>query len=204
MYISQNYYSVFSQLQPIITLYDEIEKNTRSIKLALSMDCPQGCGECCTTSSFNIEASLLEMLPLCVHLYETNSYQTWINNTHPGVCPFFNTHHSDAGCCSVYTFRPLVCRLFGFSFMKNKYGAIAPVACSTLQKQFNAQKDTNAIAPQALPLMSAFTLQAIMIDPAIGTNRYPIDEAFLKTMHYVIYKMELYQQSTKADMDKTA
>lgn len=204
MYFGQNYYSIFPQLHPILTLYNEIEHNTRLVKTAFSMECPRGCCICCAASSVNIEASVLEMLPVCIHLYETNTYRFWMNKTQTGKFPFYNANSNEAGCCSVYFYRPLVCRLFGFSFMKNKYGAIVPVACSTLKKQFNAQKETNAVSPEALPLMSTFSLQAMMIDPTIGTNRYPIDESFIKTMHYVIYKLELYQQCTLTNTDKTA
>ncbi|MGB4268983.1 MAG: YkgJ family cysteine cluster protein [Spirochaetota bacterium] len=206
MYIGQNYYSLFPQLQKIIQLYKEIEKITSSVKYLFSVNCPYGCGQCCNTGSHNIEASIIEMLPLCVYLYENNSYQFWINKACNNLCPFYEaeTLYNNTGRCAVYEYRPLVCRLFGFSFMKNKYGAIVPVTCPTLQKQFTAQKNTTAVTPEMLPLMSTFSLQSIMIDPAIGTNRYPIDEAFRKAMNYVIYKMELYHQSTMTDMDRTA
>lgn len=203
MYISKNYYSLFPQLQKIIQLYEEVEKITNNIKYLFSVNCPHGCGQCCKTASHNIEASIIEMLPLCVYLYEHTNYQLWLDKALDNLCPFYKdeTLYNDAGCCAVYEYRPLVCRLFGFSFMKNKYGAIVPVACSTLQNQYTAKKEIAAIHFSNLPHMSSLSMQSMMIDPCRG-ERYPINEAFVKAMEYVILKIHLMHY--QSDYNKTA
>lgn len=191
MYISQNYYLVFPQLQHVVSLYYEFEQLVHSIKTTYSVQCPYGCGQCCNTSSSNIESTVLEMLPLCVHLYETGTYSKWLDNVSEH-CIFYDSRDTvKPGCCMVYEFRPLVCRLFGYSFIKNKYGAIVPVACSILKKQYNTKKELFAVSSDTLPLINAFSLKIMTIDPALGLERYPINEAFIKAMEYVMLKMEL-------------
>jgi Fe-S-cluster containining protein len=203
MYISQNYYSLFPQLQKIIQLYEEIETITSNVKSLFSVSCPIGCGQCCNTACYNVEVSIVEMLPLCVYLYENNSYQFWLDKAFNNLCPFYDSKilYNNVGSCAVYEYRPLVCRLFGFSFMKNKYGAIVPVACTTLQKQYTQKKEMVAINPCDLPQMSSISMQLMMIDP-FKSERFPINEAFIKAIEYVILKIQLMQN--QFDCDKTA
>ncbi|MEW6526515.1 MAG: YkgJ family cysteine cluster protein [Spirochaetota bacterium] len=203
MYISQNYYSLFPQLQKIIQLYEEIETIISNVKSLFSVSCPNGCGQCCNTACYNIEASIIEMLPLCVYLYENNSYQFWLDKAFSNLCPFYDseTLYNNVGNCAVYEYRPLVCRLFGFSFMKNKYGAIVPVACTTLQKQYTQKKEMVGIHTSEFPQMSSLSMQSMMINPVNG-ERFPINEAFIKSMEYVILKMRLIHN--QLDCNKTA
>ncbi len=190
MYISQNYYSLFPQLQKIVRLYQEVEEITSNVKNLFSAKCPEGCGQCCNTACNNIEASIVEMLPLCIHLYEQNTYLMWLDKTNQNLCPFYETERTNhrIGCCAVYEYRPLVCRLFGFTFMTHKFGAIVPVACTTLQKQYSAKKEIIAMYSSNLPHISSISMQSMMIDSVRG-NRYPINEAFQKAIEYVVLKM---------------
>ncbi|MCX8123565.1 MAG: YkgJ family cysteine cluster protein [Spirochaetes bacterium] len=192
MDIKENYYELFPQLNDIVILYQEVEAIINNIKSSFSIFCPHGCGTCCDTSIENIEASIVEMLPLCIHIYEQHNYQLWLDKANEKQCIFYDTSplKKSSGCCMVYTYRPLVCRLFGFSFTKNKYGAIVPVACSILQKQYKDKSNFIAIAKDSLPMMSSFSLQSIMID-TVRSDRYPINEAFVKAMEYVVLKISL-------------
>lgn len=197
MQIKENYYVLFPQLQKVVTLYKEVEEITQNIKTSFSVSCPRGCGQCCNTATDNIEASITEMLPLCVYLYEQNTYQKWLEKSNQQHCIFYDTNNqkNNSGCCLVYEFRPLVCRLFGFSFTKNKYGAIVPVACSVLKIQYNDKSKFIAVNIDSLPMMSSFALQSIMIDPVRG-DRFPINEAFVKAMEYVILKISLIENDS--------
>ena len=199
MHISQNYYFVFPQLQHIVKLYQELEQITSNVSNLFAVKCPDGCGECCNTSCSNIEATITEMLPLCVYLYEKNTYQMWLDKAGQERCLFYETAlNHKKGCCAVYEYRPLVCRLFGYSFTKNKYGAIVPVACPTLKKQYTAKKEIIPTHSDALPQMSSISMQSMMIDPTRG-ERYSINEAFVKAMEYVMLKMRIVHNNSGFD-----
>ncbi len=203
MQINENYYELFPQLQKIVTQYKEVDEITQNIKTSFSVSCPSGCGQCCNTTTDNIEASITEMLPLCVYLYEQNAYQKWLQKANHQRCVFYatNNHKNNSGCCLVYAYRPLVCRLFGFSFTKNKNGAIVPVACSILKKQYNDKSKFFVVNTDSLPMISSFSLQSLMIDP-VRSDRFPINEAFVKAMEYVIFKIGLTEYDS--DYNKIA
>lgn len=204
MYISQNYYFVFRQLHQIVQLYQELDQITCDVSNLFSVKCPDGCGECCNTASKNIEVTITQMLPLCVYLFQENTYQLWLDKAPKDNCLFYETksNHNN-GCCALYEYRPLVCRLFGYSFIKNKYGAIVPVACSTLKKQYNAKNELTAINTDCFPLINAFSLQLMTIDPLLSSKRYAINDAFAEAMEYVILTIEFASCDTSCK-DKIA
>lgn len=205
MYIGENYYNHFPQLQKIIQLYQDIDEVITMIKTWFAVACPPGCGVCCDTHSDKIEASITEMLPLCVYLYENKTYQSWLDRANQERCIFYSqaSLQGRTGCCMVYDYRPLVCRLFGFTFMKDKYGGVMPVACSVLKRTFNEKIPSNKVPIKAYPELRSFSLQSMMLDP-FGGKRYPINEAFINAMEYVILKIDLLQRdsTTQHDNDK--
>lgn len=196
MNFKNDYYDIFPQLSQLESIYKKIDEAINRVKEIYNIRCPKGCGTCCESALSNIEASIVEMLPLCIYSYEKNIYSDVLLQIHHNRCPFFNNNASqNEGCCSAYPYRPLICRLFGFSFMKNKYGTLVPVTCSTLRKEYENKIEITTRHSQLLPLMHAYSLQSITIDLAIGTPRYPMNIAFEKAMDYVLLKFEAYYKS---------
>jgi len=85
-----------------------------------------------------VEASPSEMLPLAAELYRRGEAEVWLEKLENAedVCVFFaKDPNSDwKGRCSVYPWRPSLCRLFGFSSRKNKNGRPELVKCSRMEK----------------------------------------------------------------------
>lgn len=199
MHIGENYYELFPQLRKIVQLYQDVDEVIHMIKTWFAVDCPSGCGACCDTHVEKIEASITEMLPLCIHLYENKTYQGWLDRAHQESCVFYSKSSLPVrtGCCMVYEYRPLVCRLFGFTFMKDKYGGVMPVACSILKKKINERIRINKMFVKAYPEMRCFSIQSMMLD-TFGGRRYPVNRAFINAMEYVMLKVDLLQQTSKA------
>ncbi len=197
MHISESYDELFPQLRKINQLYQEVDEVIDMIKAWFSVDCPPGCGACCDTHPEKIEASITEMLPLCIHLYENSAYQELLDQADRERCLFYSTSlpQGRAGCCSVYEYRPLVCRLFGFTFMRDKYGGMMPVACSILKGQFSKKAPAHAVPVRVYPELRSFSLHAMMLDP-FGGKRYPINQAFARAMEYVVLKADLLRKTS--------
>ena len=80
------------------------------------------------------------MLPLALKLWSTREGDRWLEKLNmPGStnrCVFFypqkkNPHR---GRCQAYELRPLICRLFGFSFTKNKQGDTVYGGCKVINR----------------------------------------------------------------------
>jgi hypothetical protein len=92
------------------------------------------------------------------------------------------------GRCSAYHYRPLICRLFGYSVKQNKYGQAELVTCSTMKSL--CAKECARIPEQlraGLPVlyMQDFALEAYHIDPIWGKEQIPINKAIQQAIEKV-------------------
>jgi Fe-S-cluster containining protein len=84
----------------------------------------------------------MEMLPLARELFQRReAYQVLerlISNGSAGMCIFFVPGSSESidGHCFYYSYRPTVCRLFGFAAWKNKRGIQEAAFCKR-QKEWS-------------------------------------------------------------------
>lgn len=88
--------------------------------------CPPGCGSCC-------ERFMPDILPL-----EADYAALWILRNRPELatveprneapCPYYDLANPGARC-RIYGGRPLICRLFGYSAMADKEGALEYSLC---------------------------------------------------------------------------
>lgn len=92
----------------------------------VSFGCPSGCGACC-------ERFVPDILPA-----EADYAALWILSKRPDLakadlrdkapCPFYAADKPEAHC-RIYGGRPLICRLFGYSAVGTKEGALAYSLC---------------------------------------------------------------------------
>lgn len=88
--------------------------------------CPPGCGSCC-------ERFMPDILPI-----EADYAALWILRKRPELasveprsdapCPYYDRERPEAHC-RIYGGRPLICRLFGYSAMADKEGALEYSLC---------------------------------------------------------------------------
>ena len=171
--------------------YGELDAEIRAFAGTVSLVCPAGCGRCCHTPSEKIEASVLEMLPLAAYLAETGRAEVLLSQdellTRDAPCIFYDPqgHPSMKGCCTVYAFRPLFCRLFGFSALADKRGKPRGVICAFLKTQhprlsarINAAISKGAPAPD----MAAWERRVSLMDPNLGMRKFPINIALKQVL----------------------
>jgi Fe-S-cluster containining protein len=118
----------------VVELYAVIDRHTSALQAATGLHCPPGCGRCC--SSEEVEATVVEMLPLAVEVFRLGEAERWLELIDRGnsseACVLYQADVlvSGNGRCSFYAWRPIVCRLFGFAAVKNKHGKPELVACA--------------------------------------------------------------------------
>lgn len=177
-------------------LFHRVEKDVATFQTATGLHCATGCGLCCFKP--DIYATRLEFLPLAYELAKKDLANKWLeelSDREDSVCINLSKLISaNGGFCHNYKHRGLICRLFGFSAMKVK-GKPTLVTCKTIK---TGSPESHTMAIQHLkenkpaPLVSSYYTQLKSIDPDLGSELLPINEAIkgaIKTvLSYYAYR----------------
>lgn len=167
----------------VLSIYTEIDNQIIVFQDATALQCPSGCGKCC--SNPEVEVTALEMLPLAWELLRRGEARLWLERVEMGesdVCVFYQPDRivPENGRCSVYAWRPSLCRLFGFAAIRNKQGEPELAACAR-HKEVTPEivkVAQDAIAQGlSIPVFSDFSMQLANIDPDFGRSLLPINQA---------------------------
>lgn len=172
--------------------YTALDKDLNTFQTKATYSCIAGCSKCCTSP--NIEASILELLPYAFYLYKNNNaeivYDRLLLNNSP-VCNLYQPLQTPVqkGGCSSYTHRALICRLFGFSFTRNKTGESTLLACSTIKNAYPdifESLNNKALEGLTVPLAINYYNQLTDIDYNLSKQQYPINEAMRLAIEMVL------------------
>ena len=182
--------SVFQSMHPadqdnvlrIMELLDQASAKASAFVEASGLNCARGCGKCC--SKPNIETTVLELMPLAIALWDQGiaeeALARLMNAEH--TCIFYKPDPviSGNGRCSVYNYRPGVCRLFGSSTRKDKYNHPTLVTCRVIKENLPkecAQAEEHIKQGLSAPSMSDHAFEVYRIDPHLGKELMPINQA---------------------------
>ena len=168
----------------LLKLYKKLDDDIRRFQKETALCCERGCGRCCENP--NVETTVLELLPLAISLWQNGQAAKWLKKANQagaeGRCIFYapDPQRDGKGRCSVYLWRPLICRLFGFSAKSNKNGMPMLVTCPTIKTQYarEYEKARKMIEGGAfVPKMGDYAFEAAQIDPPLGQEQLPINRA---------------------------
>ena len=166
-------------------LYQELDTEIAGFRDWSGLGCKFGCGKCCLKP--DIEASPLEFIPFAVALHKEGATEEWLSRleTAGTTCVIFDEGQGGAGRCSRYLHRGLICRLFGFSARRNKYGTKELVTCQVIKTEqepafLDAEKKINEEAP--VPLLTAWYGRLRELDPVLGDQLLPVNAAIRKAI----------------------
>ena len=195
----------------LLKLYEEIDKKTARLKEKKKLSCILGCRKCCETPAENIQVSIFEVIPLAAELWKNDSANIILEKIDDQEssknCVLYvrDTMIYKNGGCSFYKLRPLICRLFGFSAIIDKYGKKELSVCKIIRKSRNEliQEIRNKIEDSDdLPVFSEYTQRLMGINPYLGQNRYPINVAIKKAIELIGYKLML-TENLESDTQKS-
>ncbi|MDX1391697.1 MAG: YkgJ family cysteine cluster protein [Rheinheimera sp.] len=175
-------------------VYGEIATTFSAYQHQRGLNCRTGCGECCLQPT--IEATVLEMLPLALHLFDQGKAEQTLTQleelTEPQGCFFYQKLSFDGkqGQCSVYQQRPSICRLFGASGYRDKTGKPALSTCKIIKAdRAIAYQDTLiALESDPPPMMIMAKEQVNELDYELGKQHLPINEALKQALEKVLFK----------------
>lgn len=184
--------SVIRKVKAVEKVFAALDIQLNAMRQQSGLQCIAGCGRCCFKS--DIEASPLEFLPLAFHLFLTkridDAYQELLVRE-SSTCSLFVPvlGSTEKGACSQYSYRGLICRLFGFTAMRDKNGNAKFITCKLI-KETQAERVTTVQAGltegNTIPMMSDYYFRLRSIDPDLGTTLMPINQAMRKAMEVVM------------------
>ncbi len=189
--INRELASLFPGIFGLLEAFQEMDTHIVTFQRATGIQCIESCAKCCELSSPKVEASVLEMIPLAIHWWEMGRADAFLKDfqfaDQNHRCVLFNPSATPQkpGACSAYAFRPLMCRLFGFSAVVDKYGRSVIVLCPVLkQKQPGRLAEIQEKIDQGLkpPLYKNYARKILLIDPQLGFPLYPINEAIHRAL----------------------
>ncbi len=180
----------------VTTLFAEIDRQTQAFQQVTGLHCPSGCGQCCENPQ--VEVTVLDCVPLAIALFQQGEGEIWLARlTEPerDYCLFYQPDPRQAGNgrCSVYAWRPLLCRTFGFATVRNKQGAPELAACvvhKATQPETVKRCQTAIADGLAAPNFADLAMQLAAIDPAIGSQRWPINQAMKLALERVGFQLQ--------------
>jgi uncharacterized protein len=183
--------TLIEKVQAVETVFQKLDEEIASFQQWSTLHCKAGCGKCCFKP--DIEATVLEFLPFAHYLHLQGLTTQWfeqLKNNESSICLILNPTREQGGLCSQYTYRGLICRLFGYSARTNKYARRELVTCQVIKtEQSEAYRNTvAAIATDAqVPVMNNYYMQLHAIDHQLAQDFYPINEAIKRAIETVLH-----------------
>ena len=180
---------ISSMANKVRDLHRDLDHAISDFQDASGLHCLFGCGKCCLKP--DIEATPLEFLPLAESLFREGKAVEWMDtvlNEGP-VCKVFNKEQGGAGKCSRYADRGMICRLFGYSARKNKYGRKEILTCSIIKEEQTGsfQNASDAVnAELNIPMATDYYTRLSGIDPDLGGALLPINQAIHRALEVVV------------------
>jgi Fe-S-cluster containining protein len=180
------------KIAQVESLFVEIDRDLSAFQAKSGLSCTAGCSACCRKP--DIEATVLEFLPLAFFLYKENKadefYELLTQDPVSPVCVLYHPvqNITSKGGCSIYSQRGFICRVFGFSFTRDKNGLPKLATCREIKtKNASAYEAVNEMAATdpSLPMMSNYHARLTEIDPYHSQKLYPINEAIRRSLEIV-------------------
>lgn len=182
---------LLEKIREVELVFDDLDKEINTFQNWSQFKCRSGCGKCCSKN--DIEATILEFLPLAQHLYLHNLAFDWLEKLQTfdsPLCSLYKPTSMDAGSCTDYKYRGLICRLFGFSARNNKYGKKELVTCQNI-KSDNASQWSEVLLELErtglVPVTSNHYMRLHSIDSDLTRRILPINEAIREAIEVILH-----------------
>lgn len=183
---------MLDKIRKVEKIFKQVDKESEKFGKQSGLKCLTNCTLCCTKKG--LEANVLEFLPLANYLVKNNLHEAALEllESEPEHC--INLARSQnpgitAGC-SAYEFRGLICRLFGFSAVRDKNQKLAVYTCAPMKNELpdTFRKATEQInAGMKVPIVADVYYQIYFIDSQMANDYNPINVSIRKAIEKVAY-----------------
>lgn len=186
------------RLEALAYLYKRADAAVNAFVEVSGVSCGFGCGRCC--EGFVPDILPLEASYVAAFLTATNrdrAYALASSGLSPieqpdgrRGCPLYaaNTPYH----CTVYEARPLICRMFAFSGIRNKHGATSFSVCTHGQapgtiRSAQGREELLRVFGAEPPVMADMGSELAGIDPSTAGERRPLDVAVPQALARILF-----------------
>lgn len=177
-------------------VFQTLDTDISTFQTHSGLQCKSGCGQCCHKA--DIEATVLEFLPLAYYMYKQGSAMELYENVSSKsdrLCVMLGPSRA-YGMCLNYRFRGMICRIFGFTGRMNKHGRTEMITCKIIktehEESYNSIMNSAANGISEIPLAQQYYRRLMSVDDELSRTTYPINIAIKKAieevMHYYAYR----------------
>lgn len=181
----------YQKAKAVDRLFARLDSDIQKFYGKTDLRCLMGCGRCCAKP--NIDATILEFLPLAMHYYMEGTAEQKLEELQQGgaVCHSFKVISEEAGSgyCGLYAQRGLICRLFGASVAMKK-GLYHIYTCKQIkdsQPEEFGKTTADVNQKNFAPVVSDYYRQLANIDPDLARQYYPINIAVQKALEFILH-----------------
>lgn len=183
---------MLAKIREVEKVFKQLEKETNKFCKQSALKCFTGCTLCCLKK--DLEANVLEFLPFAYYLVKNNLHEKALEllDKNPDYCINLNgdPEKNTSTGCSAYEYRGLICRLFGYSANKDKFGKLSVYTCSYIK---NKQEKEYLLSNEkinkdlSIPLVTDFYYRIYYIDSQLASDYNPINVSIRKAIEKVAY-----------------
>lgn len=196
------------RVEPVLAHFERLDRGTAAVALATGLACPPGCGRCCTTP--DVLVAEIELVPMAEEILRRGEERAWrerlVARGEDRRCPVYEPSPEDPmqGRCGLYAWRPLVCRLFGFSARRDKRGQAELAACKVhveLTPERVAGARAAIAAGLAVPMLGDEATALRGLDPSAAPELQPIGSTLLRLLEKLALARQLSGEAAAASDD---
>ena len=183
---------MLDKIRQVEQVFTQLDKETERFGKQSNLKCLTNCNLCCQKKG--LEANVLEFLPLANYLVKNNLHEAALDllDTHPEHCINLakNQVPGQTSGCANYEHRGMVCRLFGFSGLKDKNSKLAIYTCSHMKEEYPEEFKTameRINSGMEIPMVTDFYYQIYFIDTHMANDYNPINVSIRKAIEKVAY-----------------
>lgn len=183
---------MLEKVRKVERIFKQLDRETEKFSRDSKLSCLANCTQCCLKKG--LEANVLEFLPLAYHLVSNNLHEAVLDqlDQEPEYCINLINDESkrDVGGCRRYPYRGLICRLFGFSALRDKNERLVVYTCALIKSSYptefeEATKKINL--GMKIPLSANLYSRLYYIDSAMAEDYNPINVSIRKAIEKVAY-----------------
>lgn len=168
-------------------LYQQMSDSFSSYQGENGWTCLTSCGRCCVNPE--IEASLFEMIPMALRIYDEGAVDEWIEklmNSEQNSCLAYVPGDKEGeGKCIRYLDRPSICRMFGVSGYRNKKNEVTLAICKFIRDEYGISTIPKNLDADKTPMMVEWSFKLSSLDQRLIQDKMPINQALLKALEKV-------------------
>lgn len=183
---------MLNKIRKVERIFKQLDKETEQFVRKSGLRCLTNCNLCCLKEG--LEANVLEFLPLANYLVKNNLHEAALDllETNPQHCINLskNQEKGITAGCSIYEHRGLICRLFGFSAVRDKNAQLAMYTCSHIKREFSTEfqmVSKNINQGLNIPVVADFYTRFYFIDSVLANDYNPINISIRKAIEKVAY-----------------